>query len=225
MKADYFLQRVGLGIADLARGSGKLKTVNLRESELELVQRASMALEGEDISDDTLKLLKDAFATGPLGPKLLQAFWSQHQTTLSQTQSTRLLVNPPVKLDPGASSTMTVSTQPWLNGRYGMCLGKLPSAVEQMGVISENHGFFDDVVVFWDYGVDFEQLCRYLIPGSVLTLVRPNKELHGKWAAVAGLDLSFTRMLETIESHFGLKMVVSSSESHVHSVTLGVESL
>lgn len=227
MKDDYFLRRVDVKTADLARSAAGVRAVNASSDRLMLIQRASMALDQADVNDATLKLIDDAFSTGPLGPKLLKAFWSEHRIALSPIAGSRLMINPPEGLDPGSPSPISVSTQPWLCGRYGLCIPRLPTSVEMINVESENPGFFDDVSVFLDLGIDAEEaskFCNYVMPGSTVTMVRPNLKLHGRWMATADLDLSFSGLIERLEEQFNLKPLVQSGVEHVHSITLGIES-
>lgn len=211
-------------MADLARSAGGLRSVQLLQPQLELLQRAAMSLDGEDISDEVLQLVQDAFSSEPIGPKLLEAFWANYSISLSPIDGARLIVNPPSGIEPGVDQPVTLSCQKWLSGRYGLVLDRLPSSVEMMNVKSENHGFFDDVTVFWDLGVPVKELCGFVLPGSTVTLVRPNQKVHGKWMAVAGLDLAFSGLTEVLESQFKLTPLVQSGPADVHSITLGVES-
>lgn len=224
MKDDLFLQRVNVKIADLARSAGGLKSVKMSTDQLELVSRARLALEGEDVSDGVVSGIDRAFVSPHVGPNLLRTFWDNYAIALSPIDKSRLLVNPPENIDPGSPSPVTVHFQDWLTGRYGLVLKRLPSPIEMMNVTSENHGFFEDVTIFWDAGVPVKELCGYVLPGSTVTLVRPNKTVHGRWMTVVGLDMSFSSLVESLESQFKLKPIVQSGLADVHSITLGIES-
>jgi len=224
MKDDLFLQRVNVKIADLARSAEGLKSVKMPVDQLEMVNRARMALDGEDVPDSVVEGIDHAFSARQVGPNLLKTFWDNYRVALSPVPGSRLLVNPPENVDPGSSNPVTVRFQDWLTGRYGLTLKRFPTSIEMMNVKSENHGFFDDVTIFWDAGIPVTELCCFILPGSTVTLVRPNKTVHGRWMTVAGLDLSFFGILEALESQFKLNPIVQSGLADVHSITLGAES-
>jgi hypothetical protein len=224
MKDDLFLQRVNVKIADLARSAEGLKSVKMPVDQLEMVNRARMALEGEDVSDDVVEGIERAFSARQVGPSLLRTFWDNYHVALSPIPGSRLLVNPPENVDPGSSGPVTARFQDWLTGHYGLSLKRFPTSIEMMNVKSENHGFFDDVTVFWDVGVPVKDLCGFVLPGCTVTLVRPNKTVHGRWMTVVGLDMSFSGIVEALESQFKLNPIVQSGLADVHSITLGIES-
>jgi hypothetical protein len=229
---DFFLQRVNVNLANLLQGYQKFDLLRLAKPELEFVQRAKLAL-SQDVSPECYKLLLDAFdpraSLSQLGPKLLKAFWAHAASELANslvTAPAQLLVNPPDHLTlKSTRNVVTVRFQPWLTGSYGQALARWPDAVDLLNVKSTLHGFFDNVVIFWDLGVDSEKLGNFICPGSTLTLARPSYRAHA-WLKVCDLDLSCAELLRQLSAKF--KLVTLSDAilpKGISLTTLGVEVL
>lgn len=223
---DYFLRRVETKIVDEARGIYGLKALNATEFHA----RAAMAVERigiKDIDPEVMDQINRAFDERS-GEQMLRAFWSHFRYKLCASGSC-LLVNPPEGLSISgvpASSLITVYTQLWLRGSYGLRINHFPTAIEMINVKSSHHGFFDEVVVFWTRGMDLPELnalTERVLPGSVLKLVVPNVK-HRAWIATFNLDLPPNNAVDAVKTRYAVRLIETQDDGNVSATVLGIES-
>jgi len=226
---DLFLERVAVSIADAAREYSGLSVF----SDPDMARRCQVAMGNrQDISDDALSDLNLAFA--PRTPqiarqgRLLSCFWKTYPFALSNALS-RLLVNPPSDINPGEGFSMTLKTQSWVEGIHGACIfNRELTPIEVVSIPGAFSSFFDDVTVFWDYGfgedwfLGTSVVVDRIMPGSTVTLVRPSAH-HNTWIGWSGIDLSFKRLLASINSKYKLRELSVNTVGNIEVAILGVE--
>ena len=118
---------------------------------------------------------------------------------------------------------MTLRTQTWLNGQYGITAGSVLPRDVAFKVAGETQGYFDDVAIFWDHTIDPVSLAEWVIPGSTLTLCRPLPAVHAEWIRWMGLDFGFSGIISSLEAKFKLQLVGRQTNGQVEHSIIGLE--
>jgi len=183
----------------------------------EMLSAALMALNGQkDIGVSTKEMLDEAVSSLN-GGSVLRAFWSHYANDVELYDAeSRLLVNPPVGIQPNSQWVATLNTQPYLTGSYGQ---------KHVNVLSlDGPTQIEDIVVF--YGqlvVPDVGLLRLIAPGSTITMAMPS-EIHHFWMSWIQLDFGLEPLLEAVTKQWSLKVVHKQTSSKSVTVeVLGVE--
>lgn len=229
-QGDLFSSRARVALADLAAGVSGFGSI----SRPELAQLSSMS-PVQDIGPAaarTLRGLPEVKNQLQLQGLALKAFWEAFSASVElRPVAARLMVNPPLDLGVNLHDGvwMTLSTQSWLTGRYGIsACAALPSGSVlprdlAFKVSGEMPGYFDDVAIFWDHEVDPVGLAGWVVPGSTLTLCRPLPAVHAEWIRWIGLDFSFPAVIGALEASFKLSLVSRQVAGQVEHSIIGVE--
>ena len=207
---NLFCDRMRVGIADtVPTGIARATAVGISE--------ASMALDGYTDIPDLAKLDLAKGVSKRDGPALLRAFWTAFASQVKlEPVDSRLLVNPPVGLS-GLGEGQMFTAGGFLKGSYGSPFKDDPLIVSQIAGTFDR--YFDDVTVFYTE----DRLPPIIMPGSTITLVRPNLKKHGFWMAWAELDLNFVPLLSSIKEDFGYKTVLDQDYDEFTITILGIE--
>ncbi len=85
-------------------------------------------------------------------------------------------------------------------------------------------GYFDEVVIFWDEGVDISNFVHeVMLPGTVVMLVRPRASKHSFWMTWAGLDLSCERTFDVLEKFYKIRELGEENTANTTTTALGLE--
>lgn len=213
---DAFLSRLWVALADRAAATTDIGA--LADPSALKAKRALAATGTQDVTPQTVRDL-DLLAKvkhEDLSGIMLRAFWREQLTSfrLHPLQGSCLLVNPPEGLNVETDSCATLSTQPHLSGKYGTQLTTFPlSPVHRLSLGTS--GCFDEVLVFWDRGVDFKPLLDCITVGSTVALFRPLLEQHRFWLDWCELDYGFKLVTGTIAQRFSTTLVHSAVVSQV----------
>lgn len=201
--SSLFTDRVRIAIADAC-------PVGLSRAYDERAARSSMALQGHvdiplsargDIAIAVATKCEDQFVQG----RLLRAFWTTYGGDHHGLPvAARLWVNAPASVAVAEEYSYTHMTQGWLTGIVGTVLAAedLHSPLVVSTINGETPGYFDDVTLFWDRGLDPGLLAPLLAPQSTVTLVRPRPDKHSFWMGWADLDLNFNALFAALEIIF-----------------------
>lgn len=167
-----------------------------------------------DIPESARESIRSAVKdTKQRGAHLMSAYWHTWPIQPMMQVVSRLLVNPPDNLDEeliSASQVMTLTTVPC--GNYGPSMSPvaLTSPLRRSLIHSETHprGYFDDITVFWDGGIDLSFLVDYVLPGSTLTFIRPELNLNADWLEWGNVDLDCRELIDAIQAKFNLTAIV-----------------
>jgi hypothetical protein len=222
-----FNTRVLVAIADNARlctDIGAIARPDVMDSKVAIGASGFIDVSDEAVHDiASLSTVKPEHRLG----LLLKAYWSERQQFGLHQVKARLLVNPPpsLKLDDGM--TMTVVGQNFLDGSHGTRLenGVPLSDVVRASIGGEFTGFFDDVAIFWDAGVDFNLVADYVIPGSTVTLLKPSPRTNSFWLNWAKFDSSFARATKVFSSKFKIAHLQGVVQNDVDIQIFGLDAL
>lgn len=213
---DAFLSRLWVALADRAAATTDIGA--LADPSALKAKRALAATGIPDVAPKTvgdLDLLAKADHED-LSGIMLRAFWREQLSSfrLHPLNGSCLLVNPPEGLNVETDSCATLSRQQYLAGKYGTQLTALPmSPVHRMSLGTS--GCFDEVLVFWDRGVDFKPLLDCLTVGSTVALFRPSLDHHRFWIDWCELDYGFKLVTGAVAQRFSTTLVHSAVVSQV----------
>lgn len=169
------------------------------------VKSASVALGISDVSHLTALDIREAagLSVDKAQGVLLRAFWREAIASgfrLHPPSGTRVMINPPVGL-PDGSASATLSSQEFLTGCYGNRLknGQSVSPIARMSMEQGPGGltgFLDEVVIFWDRGVDVNPVIECVASSTVVVLVSPDKssDQNSAWMTWTGFDPGFSKI-------------------------------
>lgn len=215
---DLFFDRVRVAMADSIRhGVAVLSDPH--------VNLTAMATEGwEDVQPSTQLSIRASIRDRN---QMLRAFWDRYATAYPTAHEgcARLLVNPPDGLQYIGAETWTMrSPGSPLTGRYGTEISVTPTGLQMAGIRGEVRGFFDEVVIFWDGGLNVAALVERMVTGTVVTCARPKLNRHGFWLAWTGIDLTFSAIFEEMDRHYKVASIGVEGTADVELSAFGLES-
>ncbi len=208
---NLFRQRTLIEIADQAHRLSGLISIKHPDEARRAVFALNM-LKVQDISEEAKSYIHSATLTANTllrGCLMLDAFWLSHPISLPPEKA-RLLVNAPKCLT--------------LNDESNYRLDQL-STVAVSQVKGEFTGFFTNITLFAEHGFSPESVLDRVLPGSTITLARPNLETHSFWVIWSELDLSFGNFMNATAKRFKVEPLHRGKTDHSETLTFGLEAL
>ncbi len=200
---NLFAARCLVALADASRNHRDVSV--LSDPVAMAVKAANVSLGISDVSPGTSLDIREAagLPTDKAQGVLLRAFWRESIANgfrLHPPTGTRVMINPPAGL-PLDSASATLSCQDFLTGCYGNRLknGHSVSPISRMSMEQGPGGlpgFLDEVVIFWDRGVDINPVLECVASSTVVVLVSPDKtaDQNSVWMTWAEFDPSFSKI-------------------------------
>lgn len=209
---NLFTQRALVRIADRSRELSGLLSIkhpdDARMSKLVVNQLGIV-----DIPANAVDAIERASATSDpseRGSLMLEAFWSTFQVNLVP-EKLRLLIHGPSSLQLFDQHTVKFDG------------GSFSDRLELANFRGEFPGFFDNITIFRDHGIPYEKVLDRAMPGTTITLVRPNPKKHGFWMAWCNFDPSFSAFLDSADKLFNIKPVHKDTTDETEVVIFGLE--
>lgn len=200
----------------IAESSKKFSALEVVSNSLALSTKSTLVSIGlSDVSKETSLDIVEASKSDTIDAVcglMLRAFWRESISAgfkLHNPSGSRLMINPPEGLhDVFASGTLTGTGQNFLIGKYGDRLknGQRVSSLTRLNIRQDEKtvGCFDEIVIFWDYGIDIVPILDCVSSGTVVILACPDLGVKSNsvWVTWAKFDAGFEKIASEFNKRF-----------------------
>lgn len=209
---NLFTQRALVGIADRQRELSGLLAIK-HAADAQMTKLILNELKVEDISYMAVEGMNRAFKTSDPNLRttfMMIAFWRTFSVHLVP-EKLRLVIHGPDHMKFGDQQLITFTG------------GEFNNRLELANYQGEFPGFFDNITVFRDWDIPYEAVLDRAIPGTTITLVRPNPVKHHFWMAWCGFDPDFSAFLSAADKLFTLTPIDKQVTEDVEVIIFGLE--